>query len=64
MVTEVASKQQLESLASELRSKSTQLGSDVSSIMTMLNGVSDYDGINITQAANTISNNLQTIMSS
>lgn len=64
MVTEVSSKQQLETLASELRTKSSQLSSDISSIMSMLNGVSDYDGINITQAATTIANNLQTIMSS
>lgn len=64
MVTEVSSKQQLETLASELRTKSSQLSSDISSIMTMLNGVSDYDGINITQAANTLANNLQSIMSS
>ncbi len=64
MVTEVSSKQQLETLASELRTKSSQLSSDISSIMSMLNGVSDYDGINITQAANTLANNLQSIMSS
>lgn len=64
MVTEVSSKQQLETLASELRTKSSQLSGDISSIMSMLNGVSDYDGINITQAANTLANNLQSIMSS
>ena len=64
MVTEVSSKQQLETLASELRTKSSQLSSDISSIMSMLNGVSDYDGINITQAANTLANNLQSIMGS
>ena len=57
MVTEVSSKQQLETLASELRTKSSQLSSYIISIMSMLNCVSYYDGINITKAANPLANN-------
>ena len=62
MITEITSKQQLESIALALRNNSNQLGTDVSSIISTLNGVSDYDGINITQVANTLANNLQIIM--
>lgn len=64
MITEVTSKQQLEALTTELRNKSTQLGDDVSNIMSVLNGISDYDGISISQAANTLANNLQTVTGS
>lgn len=64
MITEVSSKQQLEAIALELRNKFNQLGTDVSSIISTINGVSDYDGINISQASSTLANNLQTITNS
>lgn len=61
MVTEVTSKDALESLASKLREEATQLATDCASINGYLSSASDYDGINISAAANAIADNLKSI---
>lgn len=61
MATEITSKGQLQAMARKLTSISAQLVSEASNIIGMLSEVEDIDGINISQAATAIQNNLKNV---
>lgn len=63
MVLEVGSKTELESMAGKLETEVIQLTSDVSSLKSKFNNISNYDGINASGAANTLKNNLTNLAS-
>ena len=63
MVLEVDSKTELESMAEKLETEVIQLTSDVSSLKSKFNNISNYDGINASGAANTLKNNLTNLAS-
>lgn len=63
MILEVGSKTELESMAEKLEAEVIQLTSDVSSLKIKLNNISNYDGINVSGAANTLKNNLTNLSS-
>lgn len=63
MVVEVASKEELQIMSSKLKNASEQLTSEASVIIGNLSEIEDYDGINISSAAQAIENNLRSISS-
>ena len=56
-------KSELSSEASSLSSKVSSLMSGNSSLVSALNGVSDYDGINVSSAAKTLASNIKNALS-
>jgi hypothetical protein len=63
MIQEIGSKTELETMAAKLETEVIQLTSDVSSLNTKLNNLSNYDGINVSGAASTLKNNLTNLSS-
>ena len=63
MVQEVGSKSELESMAGKLETEVIQLTSDVSTLKSKFNNISNYDGINASGAANTLKSNLTNLAS-
>ena len=63
MILEVGSKSELESMAGKLETEVIQLTSDVSSLKSKFNNISNYDGINASGAANTLKTNLTNLAS-
>ena len=61
MATEITSKSELAALATKLDSKSKEIVESMNNISTTLKSVSNYDGIDVTSAANLLSNNLTNI---
>lgn len=59
--TEITSKSELASLALELGTKSTELKSVSDTLKSAMKSVSNYDGIDVTSAANTLSSNLDNV---
>ncbi len=62
MVTEVSSKTELSALATELNNETQELKTSVQNLISSLSEASDYDGINVTGAANIIKSNLDVIL--
>ena len=63
MVQEIGSKSELESMAGKLETEVIQLTSDVSTLKSKFNNISNYDGINASGAANTLKSNLTNLAS-
>ena len=63
MATIKVVKSELSSEASNLSSKISSLMSGNSSLVSALNGVSDYDGINVSSAAKTLASNIKNALS-
>ncbi len=63
MIQEISSKSELDSLAGKLETEVLQLTSDVSTLKTKLSNISNYDGINVSGAANTLKTNLTNLSS-
>ena len=63
MIQEIGSKTELETMAAKLETEVIQLTSDVSSLNTKLNNISNYDGINVSGAASTLKSNLTNLSS-
>lgn len=61
MATEIKSKSELASLTAKLNSKSTELVGSTDDLKSALSGISNYDGIDISSAANTLSSNLSNV---
>ena len=62
MVTEVSSKTELAALATKLSTQATELTASVDALVSAIGSASDYDGINVTGAANILKSNLETIL--
>lgn len=62
MVTEISSKSELAALATQLSNQAMELASSVESLISAVSSAPDYDGINVTGAANIIRTNLETIL--
>lgn len=62
MVTEISSKSELAALATELSNQILELAASVDSLMSSISSAADYDGINVTGAANIIKLNLEIIL--
>ena len=58
MATEITSKSELVALATKLDSKSKEIIETMSSLSSTVKSVSNYDGIDVSSAANTLSGNL------
>lgn len=61
MATEITSKEELASLTAKLDGKSLDVTEVISDLKSSLSGISNYDGIDVSSAANTLSNNLSNI---
>ena len=61
MATEITSKEELASLTAKLDDKSLDVTDVISDLKSSLSGVSNYDGIDVSGAATTLSNNLNNI---
>ena len=63
MIQEIGSKTELETMAAKLETEVIQLTSDVSTLKSKFNNISNYDGINASGAANTLKSNLTNLAS-
>ena len=61
MATEITSKTELAALATKLDSKSKEMIETMSNLSSLLKSASNYDGIDVTSAASTLSGNLANI---
>ena len=61
MVTSISSKSELSSLAIKLTSQSTQLKSVSDSLKSLLNGIPNYEDINVSGAGNILASNIVNI---
>lgn len=61
MVTSISSKSELSSLATKLTSQSTQLKSVSDSLKSLLNGIPNYEDINVSGAGNILASNIVNI---
>lgn len=61
MSTEITSKSELASLAADLNNKSDELLNVIAELKSELGYIQDYDGIDISSAANTLSNNFTNV---
>lgn len=61
MVVEIKSKDELQAVAGKFKNVSSQLTTESASIIGNLLQTEDFDGINISQAATTIQNNLKNV---
>lgn len=62
MATEISSKSEFSSLSTELSTKVSSLNTDINSMVEILNGVSNYDGIDMVSAANKIKNSITNVV--
>ena len=61
MATEITSKEELASLTAKLDGKSLDVTEVISDLKSSLSGISNYDGIDVSGAAKTLSSNLSNI---
>lgn len=61
MAIEISSKSGLQSLASQLSSEVSSINSTLTSLQSVVNGASDYDGINVSGPASILASNLQSV---
>lgn len=61
MASEVTSKSELASLASSLNNKTSSLNDVIGDLKSSLNGINDFDGINVSGKAEVLSSNLKNV---